>query len=120
MDFPCLRWRFLGVISVHCDHGIFVQGMEQKRKLKVIFVRGKNIQNQTRECAPLHYSKGQIEGDERDCYYMWDFEAAKDSHFLALPPSQIIKMELAEGKFNIEDCSVAPEKTVKSTIGPDT
>jgi hypothetical protein len=90
---------------VHSDHNVFVQGMEQKRRLKLTFFGGKNLQNLVRECAPLHYSKGQVEGDDLDSYYIWDFETAMDSHFLALPPSQIVKIELAEGKFNIEDFS---------------
>ena len=88
---------------MHCDHNVFIQGMEQKRRLKLTFLGGKNLQNLVRECAPLHYSKGQVEGDDLDSYYIWDFETSKDNHFLALPPSQIIKMELAEGEFDIED-----------------
>jgi hypothetical protein len=96
---------FSGVISMHCDHDVFVQGMEQKRRLKLTFYEGINLQHIVRECAPLHYSKGQVEGDDLDSYYIWDFENTKDNHFLALPPSQIITMELAEETFNIEDFS---------------
>ncbi|MCP4263070.1 MAG: hypothetical protein GY774_37000 [Planctomycetes bacterium] len=95
---------------MHCDHNLFVQGIEQKRRLKVTFFGGENLQNLVRECAPLHYSKGQVEGDDLDSYYIWDFETTLDSHFLSLPPSQIIKMELAEGKFDIEDFSSRRQK----------
>ncbi len=95
---------------MHCDHDVFVQGMEQKRKLKLTFLGGKNLQYLVRECAPLHYSKGQVEGDDLDSYYIWDFESTKDRHFLSLPPSQIIKMELAEGEFNIEDFTARSQK----------
>jgi hypothetical protein len=88
---------------VHSDHDVFIQGIEKKRRTKITFFSGKNLQNLLRKCAPLHYSKGHIEGDDLDCYYFWDFEAAKGGHFLALPPSQIIAMELAEETFNVED-----------------
>ncbi|MBW7989797.1 MAG: hypothetical protein FVQ84_07260 [Planctomycetes bacterium] len=59
----------------------------------------------------MHYSKGQIEGDGLDCYYFWDFKAAKGSHFLALLPSQIITMELGEGTFKTGDFSCFRKKT---------
>jgi hypothetical protein len=95
---------------VHCDHKVFVQGIEQKRRLIVTFLRVENLQNLVRECAPLYYSKGQVEGDDLDSYYIWDFETTKDSNFLSLSPSQIIKMELAEGKFDIEDFSSRRKK----------
>ena len=103
------------MISVHSDHDIFVQGIEQKRRLKLTFFCRKNHQNLLRQCAPLHYSKGQIEGDDLDCYYIWDFEAAKGSHFLALPPSQIVKMELAEETFNVGDFSSRRKTTAGLT-----
>jgi hypothetical protein len=95
---------------MHCDHDVFVQGMEQKKRIKLTFHQTKNHRNMVRECAPLHYSRGRIEGDDLDSYYIWDFEAARDSHFLSLPPSQIVKMELAEGLFNIEDLTVRTQK----------
>jgi hypothetical protein len=88
---------------VHSDHDIFIQGIEQKRRIKMTFSGRKNSQDISGECAPLHYSKGQIEGDDLDCYYVWDYEAAQGGHFLALSPSQISRMELAEGTFKIRD-----------------
>ncbi len=90
---------------MHSDHDVFTQGIEQKRRIKMTFSDRKNLQNLLRQCAPLHYSKGQVEGDGLDCYYFWDFEAAEGGHFLAAPPSQIIEMELADGTFKIEDLS---------------
>jgi hypothetical protein len=96
---------FLRGNSVHSDHCIFIQGIEQRRRINIVFSGRKNPQNLARQCAPLHYSKGHIEGDDLDCYYIWDFEATKGSHFLALYTSQIATMELAEGTFKIEDFS---------------
>jgi hypothetical protein len=104
---------------MHSDHDIFIQGIEQKRRLKLTFLGRKNLQNLVRQCAPLHYSKGHIEGDDLNCYYFWDFEAVKGSHFLALSPSQIVAMELAGGTFNIEDFSTREKTTAGLTKDPD-
>ena len=105
---------------MHSDHDIFIQGIEQKRRIKMTFLGRKNLQNLVRQCAPLHYSEGHIEGDGLNCYYLWDFEATKGSHFLALPPSQIIAMDFTEGTFNIEDFSSFRKTTAGLTKGPDT
>ena len=88
---------------MHNDHEVFIQGIQQKKRLRLTFLSEKNPKNLQRQCAPLHYSKGHIEGDNLDCYYLWDFNAVKANHFLALPPSQIIKMDLAEETFKIEE-----------------
>ena len=90
---------------MHSDHDVFIQGIEQKRRIKLTLSGRKNPQNLIRQCAPLHYSKGKIEDDDLDCYYIWDFEAAEGGHFRAVLPSQIIEMELADGTFKIEDFS---------------
>jgi hypothetical protein len=90
---------------MHNDHDVFIRGIEQKKRIKMVFSGRKNLQSLARQCAPLHYSKGHINGDDLDCYYIWDFEATKGSHFLALYTSQIATMELAEGTYRIEDFS---------------
>ena len=108
---------FLGVISVHSDHDIFMQGIQQSRRLKVSFFCRKRRQHLLRQCAPLHYSKGQVEGDDLDCYFIWDFEASKGSHFLTLPPSQIFTMELTKETFSVGDFSSRREKTAELTNG---
>ena len=105
---------------MHSDHDIFIQGIEQKKKIKITFSGGKNPQNQVRECAPLHYSRGHNEANSPGCYYIWDFEVAKGSHFLALPSSLIATMELAEGTFKIEDFSDRGKVTSQSTKSPET
>ena len=104
---------------MHNDHDAFIQGIQQKKKLNLSFFSRKNLQNLIRKCAPLHYSKGHVEGDGLDCYYIWDFEATKSNHFLSLPPSQIVTMELAEETFNVEDLSNRRKVTSQSTKGPE-
>jgi hypothetical protein len=88
---------------VHSDHDIFIQAIQQRRRLLLTFVGPKSLQKMGTQCAPLHYSRGQNKGDDLDCYYIWDFEASSGDHFLALPPSKIQRMQLSEDTFDIED-----------------
>ena len=90
---------------MHSDHDIFIQGIEQEKRLELTFFSRKHRRQAVSLCAPLHYSKGIAAGDEMDCYYLWDFEAEKGSNFLALSPSQIVSMELTEDAFRVQDFS---------------
>ena len=88
---------------MHENHNIFARGMEQHTKVKLTFYSRKHRQNIVRPCAPLHYSEGVGAEDDKDCYYFWDFEAAKGSNFLPLPPSKIVSIEPTEDTFRIEE-----------------
>jgi len=88
---------------MHENHDVFARGMEQQTKIKLTFYSRKHCQNIVRPCAPLHYSEGLGTGDDKDCYYFWDFEAAKGSNFLPLAPSQIVSMEPTEDAFRVEE-----------------
>jgi hypothetical protein len=111
---------FLGVIAVDNGHDIFIQGIEQKRRLKLTFFCVEHQRNLVRQCAPLHYSSGKIEGDGLDCYYLWDFESDDGNKVLALPQSQIVGMELTEDTFRVEDFVDYRTTKAKSTQDPDT
>ena len=106
--------------SVHSNHDIFAQGIEQNKKLKLTFFSSEHRRNLVSQCAPLHYSKGQTPADDRDCYYLWDFEAKKGGNFLALRPSQIVSMELTEDIFHVESLSSPSKTTEESPKGRDT
>jgi hypothetical protein len=100
---------------MHRDHDVFIQGIEQEKRLKLTFFSRKHRRDVVSLCAPLHYSKGLAAGDEMDCYYLWDLEAAKGSNFLALSPSQIVSMELTEEAFHVQDFSGMSNPGEKST-----
>jgi hypothetical protein len=105
---------------VHRDHDVFIQGIEQEKRLELTFFSRKHRRQEVSLCAPLHYSKGLAAGDVLDCYYLWDFEAEKGSNFLALSPSQIVSMELKEEAFRVQDfsgLSNLAEKPAKSPGG---
>ena len=93
---------------MHRDHDIFIQGIEEEKRLVLTFFSRKHRRNMVSRCAPLHYSKGPAgpatgAEEELECYYLWDFGAEKDSNFLALSPSQILSMELTEDDFRVQD-----------------
>jgi len=90
---------------MHRDHDVFIQGIEQEKRLELTFFSRKRRREVVSLCAPLHYSKGLAAGDGMGCYYLWDLEAAKGSNFLALSPSQIVSMELTEKAFHVQDFS---------------
>jgi hypothetical protein len=88
---------------MHENHKIFVRGLERQTRVKLTFYSRKHRRNIVRSCAPLHYSEGPGAGDDKDCYYFWDFEARKGSNFLALAPSKIVGMEPTEDAFRVEE-----------------
>jgi len=102
---------------VHSDHEIFIKAIEKKRIIKLKYFNSNNHQNLSKECAPLHYSKGKIEGDNLDGYYVWNFEAMEGCHFLALPPSQIISMEMSDRTFNVDELSSHEKETTANLAG---
>jgi hypothetical protein len=93
---------------VHRDHDVFIQGIEQEKRLKLAFFSRKHSRKVVSVCAPLHYSKGPTGPaigvqDELECYYLWDFGAKKGSNFLALSPSQIVSMKMTEDVFHVQE-----------------
>jgi len=49
---------YKGVDFVDSEHEVFIQGIEQERKLEVKFFCKKRRREVVSLCAPLHYSKG--------------------------------------------------------------
>lgn len=88
---------------MHKDHDVFIEGIEQEKRLELTFFNRKLRRDVVSLCAPLHYGKSLAGVDDMDCYYLWDFEAEKGSNFLALSPSQIVSMELTEDDFCVYD-----------------
>jgi len=108
------------VIPVHSEHDIFAKGVEQRRRLKVTFLGNERRRNVSGQCAPLYYSRGKVEGDGLDCYYLWDFEADEGYNFMDLSPSQIISMELTKDAFSLDELDSPGKPAEKATKSPDT
>lgn len=103
---------------MHSNHDIFVQGIKERRKLRLTFFGDDRNLELVRECGPLHYCEGKAEADELECYYLWDFEAEEGYNFKALSPLQIVKMELTETVFSLKEICSLIWKPRKSTSGP--
>ena len=103
---------------MHRDHRIFVQGINQKKIVKLTSSGEEQASNLVRLCAPMYYSQGQTEGDNLDLYLFWDFKRTKGKYVLNLPPSQILNMELTEDSFSNEDFihdRMRPGKSTETT-----
>ena len=109
---------------MHRDHDVFIQGIEQEKRLELTFFSRKHRRNVVSICAPLHYGKGPAglaagAEDELECYYLWDFGADKGSNFLALSPSKIVSMELTEDVFHVQEFYRPRNPVGKTTKEPD-
>lgn len=101
---------------MHCDHGVFTEGLAQKKKLKLTFFSQKSGRNVLSVCAPLHYSEGKLSGDGLDSYYFWNYRTRRTgSHVLSLSPAEILHMELTRESYSIEEFSM----TIQTQTGPD-
>jgi hypothetical protein len=107
--FLCLRPpNYKGVDFVDSEHEVFIQAIEQERKLEVKFFCKKRQREVVSLCAPLHYSKGPVltaknAENELGCYYLWDFGAQKGKNFLVLSPSEIFSMKLTDDVFHVQE-----------------
>lgn len=85
---------------MHRNHNIFVKAIQGKNKVKLTFFSNENGDIKDGLFGPIFYSPS-TEGSDSDCYYLWDFEGADSNHFLGLPPSQIVRMELTDEPFDL-------------------
>lgn len=85
---------------MHGNHNVFVRAIQGKNKVKLTFFSNENGDTRDGLFGPIFYSPSTA-GNDSDCYYLWDFEGADGNHFLGLPPSQIVRMELTREPFDI-------------------
>ena len=109
---------------MHRDHDVFIQGIEQEKRLKLTFFCRKHRRKVVSLCAPLHFSKGPagiVPGaeDGLQCYYLWDFGAKKGSNFLALSPAEIVSIKLTEDVFHVQEFYSLSNPAGKTTRDPD-
>ncbi len=88
---------------MHHDHAVFVQAIQDKRKVKLVFLSDAGGNKAEKLYGPMLYSPsfaGDETGEETDCYYFWDFESGSDKHVLGFPSNKIVSMELTEQAFD--------------------
>jgi hypothetical protein len=88
---------------MHGDHDIFVRGVRERKRIRLTYYNKEHKLNLSKLCVPLYYSASQAEEADSDCYYAWGIEDNVSTHFLALPPSHIVFIELTEQPFKLED-----------------
>lgn len=93
---------------MHRDHGIFVQAIKDKKKVKLVFLSDATGNNAEKLCGPMLYSPPAGAG-ESDWYYLWDFEGNSDKRVLGFPSNKIMSMGLTEEAFNPKDFTT-PER----------
>lgn len=98
------------------DHDVFIQGIEQEKKIELTFFSRKHRREVVSLCAPLHYSKGPSYSaismeDELECYYLWDYGAEESNNFLALSSSEILSMKLTDDVFHVQEFYSPGKKT---------
>jgi hypothetical protein len=99
---------------MHIDHDIFVQAIQNTRKIRLTFYDDKRKFNFTRLSVPIHYRSPRTKSDCSDCYYFWIPEADTNRHFLRLLPSQIVSMDLTEEAFDPERLTISERDLAKS------
>ena len=85
---------------MHRDHEIFVQAIQDKRKVKVTFFSDNDACNRVNLYAPMDFEQCDIEGVKSSRYYFWDFEKGTNGAPQILQPNQIVSMTLDKEAFN--------------------
>ena len=92
---------------MHEDHPKFMQAVNNRRKVILTHFSGRYNLNLTKAYVPLQYAPSG-EGEDSDCYYLWDSEADVGDRVLILSPSQILYMELSDDTFDPDEY-IVPE-----------
>jgi hypothetical protein len=98
---------------MHRDHEIFVESTQDKKKVKLTFVTNERGDIKDGVFGPIFYSAS-ITGDDSDCYYLWDFKSNTGNHFLGLPSSQIMSIELTKETFDLVEFFTSRRETSDS------
>lgn len=86
---------------MHINHDVFLEGLDQSKRVLLTFFSEKQGRNVVTQCAPLHFSEGRARGDKLECYYFWDFGTEPHGGFLPLPESEIIAIESTDQDFRV-------------------
>jgi len=81
---------------------IFINAINQKRKLRVTFYSFDDGRNITRVCAPMDFGPSRRAKEKNDRYHFWDFESDKANHTLSLNPEQVKTIEIMDEEFSPE------------------
>lgn len=84
---------------MHRDHDVFVQGIHNKTKIVVTFLKA-NGERTRRTCAPLDFGFSRRTKDGLERYHLWDFDSDSKNHVISLSPDRIERIETLEAVFD--------------------
>lgn len=85
---------------MHSDHGVFIQGIHDKKKIRLTFLSKEDEAILVRLCAPMDFGPSSRAKVKVDRYHLWDYESDTGPHTLSLLPNQIKSMELTVEEFD--------------------
>jgi hypothetical protein len=84
---------------MHHQHELFINGINKKLKMRIMFFSKEDNSQIIRICAPMDYAPSRRAKTKDSRYHFWDYESDKASHTLSLPSTQIVSMELLTDVF---------------------
>lgn len=82
------------------QHQIFIDNIYHKRKMNVKFHSNKTKKVENREVAPLDYWKLSRSKNNKEYYFVWDFQGTNKPHPIPLSSEKIIDIYTIDDKFN--------------------
>jgi hypothetical protein len=81
------------------NHPLFVEALNEKKKVRVRLYSVPDNGVVDRVCAPLEYGPG-VEQDGLNRYWLWDYAAGPGAHTLGLLPQAILDLQVLGEKFD--------------------
>jgi len=90
------------------NHTQFLEGLKEKRKVRVKFYSKADSGVLDRVCAPLDYGPGIEPKDGLNRYWLWDYATDTGDYTLGLVPQQIADLQLLGEVFDPAEFGVRP------------
>lgn len=88
---------------MHSDHQIFLEALQQRNKVELIFFSKEDGTYLTRKCAPMDFGPSRRAKVPADRYHFWDYDSDKTRHTLSLLPTQIKSIRKLDEEFEPEE-----------------
>ena len=85
---------------MHQVHKVFIDGIENCRKVSLTFFSQDDGHNLVRTCAPMDYGPTRVAADNADRYHFWDYDSDKGRHPLMLLPDQVVSITVLDEVFD--------------------
>ena len=79
---------------------VFIQAIQEKRKVRLTFFSKEDRASLSRICAPMDFGPSRIARVKNDRYHLWDYESDTEEHTLSLSPDQVEGMVILDEYFD--------------------